>query len=157
MRKLVFCIFVFITVVFLALTIILLSEITYDGFRFDYEAILGAFGYAVGFILVLWLGHYFFGYKRILLTFIIFLIVISCLFPPWQMISQRYNQNIKAYFPVGYAFIATPPDDANTIDFSRLSIQIGFLFFLGCCIRYSGHIFHRDLPKTVSPDGTTKN
>jgi len=94
--------------------------------------------------------------KKFLLALILVLIVVSCLFPPWRRIYKEQNSNIKKFEPVGYSFIAEPPYvrvrdrygkdtdreiKADTIDFSRLGIQIGLLLFLGCCIVFSKYIF----------------
>ncbi len=73
---------------------------------------------------------------------IIILIVISCLFPPWQQIYKVRDSNIKKFKPLGYSFILDkPPYDADTIDFGRLGVQLGLLLFLGGCTIFSGHIF----------------
>jgi len=72
--------------------------------------------------------------KKFILILIIVLIVVSCLFPPWQ------NKGLygKTYEPMGYSFIATPPMGTNGIDFNRLFIQLGLLAFLGGCTLFSG-------------------
>lgn len=94
--------------------------------------------------------------KKFLLVLILVLIVVSSLFPPWRRIYKEYNSNIKKFEPVGYSFLAKPPNvpmrdrygkdtgreiKADTIDFSRLGIQIGLLLFLGCCVIFSKYIF----------------
>jgi len=92
--------------------------------------------------------------KKFLLILILILIVVSCLFPPWQRIwyipsifPYKDGGAKKNYFPVGYGFIVTPPKEANTIDFGRLGIQLGLLVFLGSCIVFSKYIFPETQPK----------
>lgn len=100
--------------------------------------------------------------KKFLLVLILVLIVVSCLFPPWRRIYKEPKSNIKKFEPVGYSFIAEPPEvrvydrwgrnpknvKADTIDFSRLGIQIGLLLFLGCCIVFSKNIFPKEEKKS---------
>ena len=102
--------------------------------------------------------------KKLLLVLILVLIVASCLFPPWRRIYKEPDSNIKKTEPVGYSFLVEPPEvsvrvyergryrdyrnvKADTIDFSRLGIQIGLLLFLGCCIVFSKYIFPPTKPK----------
>ena len=90
--------------------------------------------------------------KKFLLVLILILIVASCLFPPWRWIYKFPGSNIKKYEPLGYRFITNPPTlrtdvKADTIDFSRLGIQLGLLLFLGSCIVFSKYIFPKTQPK----------
>ena len=79
--------------------------------------------------------------KKIGISIIILLIVISCLFPPWLA------KGSTGFSAVGYGFIAKPPKlesryyNANTIDVPRLGVQVGLLLFLGSCIVFSKYIF----------------
>jgi len=94
--------------------------------------------------------------KKIALFVIILSIVACCLFPPWRRIYKEPKSNIKKFEPMGYSFIALPPNKrlyntdlqisyteikVDTIDFSRLGIQVGLLLFLGGCIVFSKYIF----------------
>ena len=81
--------------------------------------------------------------KKVLLVLIIVLIVVSCLFPPWQSIQKvgRGNWIVKKHNSEGYCEIWNPPPDADSIDFGRLGIQVSLLLFLGSCIVFSKYIF----------------
>ncbi|GEM_PF-3696294 len=93
--------------------------------------------------------------KKILLVLILTLIVASCLFPPWVEIYKVRDSNIKKFLPLEYGFIFDkPPSNADAIDFGRLGVQLGLLVFLGCCVRFSKHIFPQkeSRPKPVLSD-----
>ena len=105
--------------------------------------------------------------KKTALFMIILAIVACCLFPPWRQIYKEPNSNIKKYEPVGYSFIAVPPEvrapvysstgrflkyentTADVIDFGRLGIQVSLLLFLGSCIVFSKYIFPKVTPKPI--------
>ncbi|HBG28202.1 MAG: hypothetical protein A2Y10_19685 [Planctomycetes bacterium GWF2_41_51] len=143
MKKFFFCAFILLMIVFLVSTVSLLL-LAHDYDLFDDDVGIWGSAYAIFLVFLIWFGHVFFKYKQVLLAFVLILIVISCLFPPWQDIYQEYRGGIKNCKPAGYGFIVVPPDCANFIDFGRLGLQIGLLVFIGCCVRYSGYIFHQE-------------
>jgi hypothetical protein len=71
-------------------------------------------------------------------------IILCCLFPPWQYVSQAYGAIAK---PAGYSFILSPPEPDNKecefpvcgvgIDFSRLAIQFVIIVAVGALFLFS--------------------
>ena len=72
---------------------------------------------------------------------IILTITICCLFPPSKRVSKLPNSNIKQFTPIGYGPLWDP---YGPVDFDRLSIQLGLLFFLGFCLVFSKSIFPKE-------------
>lgn len=106
--------------------------------------------------------------RKLLLLVIITAIILCCIFPPWLRIYKEEKSNIRKFEPVGYSFITEPPEvyiyspwgvlkgkaKADTIDFGRLTVQVGLLLFLGSIIIFSKYIFpqRQKKPKHVSSD-----
>ncbi len=88
--------------------------------------------------------------KNVLLLLVIVAILLSCARPPWRSIYR--SGNIKIVKSVEYAWLWDPPFHWRgsynirtykgvTVDFGRISLQLGALLFLGGCILFSRHIF----------------
>lgn len=75
-----------------------------------------------------------------LLFFIIVAVLLSCARPSWRRIYS--DRNVKTSEPLGYAWLwEEPPAKASTVDFARVTLQVGALLFLGGCIVFSRYIF----------------
>lgn len=134
MKKLLFCLFIIATLIFVFMAISLInaerqdrnpkrqstsefSSLLEPETPNSFELFITILITLVAFTTMLWLGHYFINWFPIIIYLAIILIVLCSLFPPWYWgYSTRYT-------PIGYSFIASPPKGAYGIDMYRLSVE----------------------------------
>ena len=62
--------------------------------------------------------------RNIILWLGIIVLVLMCIFPPWNRVRCLPSSNIKALVPVGYYPLMCPPEGGVEIAFSRLFLQL---------------------------------
>ena len=96
--------------------------------------------YSLGFFSIFGILRMLYRLRNSLQTFFVclsvWIIVLMCLFPPWQNIYKIPHSNIKGFAILGYGFIAAPPPNADTIDFPRLGLQCGIVFLITGALFY---------------------
>ena len=150
MKKLLFCLFIVATLIFIFTVIIVLHE---TNRTVNFELFIAISITLVTFTTMLWLGHYFINWFPIILGLTITLIVVCSLFPPWYKTNTRkyYSSTMKYSSPIGYGFIAAPPEDAEGIDLERLFIQYVAIIVPSARLLYLFRKGKTDLIKSRKP------
>jgi len=150
MKKLLFCLFIVATLIFIFTVIIVLHE---TNRTVNFELFIAISITLVTFTTMLWLGHYFINWFPIILGLTITLIVVCSLFPPWYKTNTRkyYSSTMKYSSPIGYGFIAAPPEDAEGIDLERLFIQYVAIIVPSAGLLYLFRKGKTDLIKSSKP------
>lgn len=150
MKKLLFCLFIVATLIFIFTVIIVLHE---TNRTVNFELFIAISITLVTFTIMLWLGHYFINWFPIILGLTITLIVVCSLFPPWYKTNTRkyYSSTMKYSSPIGYGFIAAPPEDAEGIDLERLFIQYVAIIVPSAGLLYLFRKGKTDLIKSSKP------
>jgi hypothetical protein len=152
MKKLLFCLFIVATLIFIFTAIIVLHE---TNWTYNFELFIAISITLVTFTTMLWLGHYFINWFPIIIYLAIILIVLCSLFPPWYRTVHAYGA-YKRYVPIGYSFIASPPERADGIDVRRLSVEYAAIIVpaLGLLYLFRKGKAHLRTSTRMAPDST---
>lgn len=67
--------------------------------------------------------------KKTLVYCCLLVVMGMCAFPPWQRVYRLSHSTVNRTEPIGYAFIANPPEFVpytieRSIDYGRLGVQL---------------------------------